>query len=158
MPPRQPARILTGCGVDEAVATAYVADHPDLDTADLVGQYVTDHVFRTAVARVARVRGTAPTWLYRFAWRSPVLGLATHCLDVPFHFDCLDADGVTAVAGAEPPEALAANVHGAAVAFIHDGRPGWTPWTSSAPATRVFDTRSSDTGDGYADVRSLLLT
>ncbi|WP_240654081.1 carboxylesterase family protein [Streptomyces sp. AcE210] len=151
-----PARILAGCGVDEAVATAYVADHPDLDTADLVGQYVTDHVFRTAVARVARARGTAPTWLYRFAWRSPVLGLATHCLDVPFHFDCLDTEGVTAVAGAEPPEALAADVHGAAVAFIREGRPGWRPWTSSAPVTRVFDSRSSDTGDGYADVSALL--
>ncbi|MFE5030173.1 carboxylesterase/lipase family protein [Streptomyces sp. NPDC056656] len=151
-----PARILTACGVDEAVAAAYVADHPGLDTADLVGQYVTDHLFRTAVARVARARGTAPTWLYRFAWRSPVLGLATHCLDVPFHFDCLDAEGVTAVAGAEPPKALAADVHGAAVAFIRDGRPGWTPWISSAPATRVFDTRSSDTGDGYADVSALL--
>ncbi|MFD0111487.1 carboxylesterase/lipase family protein [Streptomyces sp. NPDC058320] len=153
-----PARILTGCGVDEAVATAYVAGHPDLDTADLVGQYVTDHVFRTAVARVARARGTAPTWLYRFAWRSPVLGLATHCLDVPFQFDCLDSEGVTAVAGAEPPEALAADVHGAAVAFIRDGSPGWTPHTCGAPVTRVFDTRSTDTGDGYADVRSLLLT
>ncbi|WP_432165566.1 carboxylesterase/lipase family protein [Streptomyces sp. bgisy031] len=151
-----PARILTGCGVDETVATAYVADHPDLDTADVVGQYVTDHVFRTAVARVARARGTAPTWLYRFAWRSPVLGLATHCLDVPFHFDCLGTEGVTAVAGAEPPRTLATDVHGAAVAFIRDGRPGWTPWTSSAPATRIFDTRSSDTGDGYADVRALL--
>ncbi|MFB7756823.1 hypothetical protein ACFC18_45715, partial [Streptomyces sp. NPDC056121] len=91
-----------------------------------------------------------------FAWRSPVLGLATHCLDVPFHFDCLGTEGVTAVAGAEPPRTLATDVHGAAVAFIRDGRPGWTPWTSSAPATRVFDTRSSDTGDGYADVRALL--
>jgi para-nitrobenzyl esterase len=151
-----PARILTACGVDESVAAAYAADHPGLDTADLVGQYVTDHVFRSAVPRVAQARAAAPTWLYRFAWRSPVLGLATHCLDVPFHFDCLDAEGVVAVAGAEPPEALAADVHGAAVAFIRDGRPGWPPWTSSAPVTRVFDTRSSDTGDGYADVRALL--
>lgn len=151
-----PTRILTGWGVDETVAATYVADHPGLDTADLIGQYMTDHLFRTAVARIADARGTAPTWLYRFAWRSPVLGLSAHCLDVPFHFDCLDSERVAAVAGTEPPRSLAAEIHGAAVAFVRDGKPGWAPWSPSTPATRVYDTRSSDMADGYADVRPLI--
>ncbi|MFI7384014.1 carboxylesterase/lipase family protein [Streptomyces sp. NPDC049813] len=151
-----PVPVLTGLGVDASVAAAYVAGHSGLSTADLVGQYVTDHLFRTAVARVAQARGTAPTWLYRFAWRSPVLGLAAHCLDVPFHFDCLDSAGVAAVAGAAPPPALAAEVHGAAVAFVRTGEPGWAPWTAGSPATRVFDAPCSNQPDGYADVRALL--
>ena len=63
----------------------------------------------------AAARGDAPTWLYRFSWRSPNFGSAVHCVDVPFFFDCLHSDRVNAIAGDTPPHALADDVHGVGV-------------------------------------------
>ncbi|SFS13820.1 para-nitrobenzyl esterase [Microbacterium sp. cf046] len=128
-------------------------------TAAVLGRYVTDEVFRAGVVRIAEARRDAATWVYRFAWSSPTIGWACHCLDVPFWFDCLDADGVTAIAGDEPPRALAAGLHGSAVSFVRDGEPGWTPWSSASGSTRVFGgtaSRPDVEADGYASVRALV--
>jgi para-nitrobenzyl esterase len=153
-------------------------------TAAVLGGYATDRVIRATVLRVARARvadgaasagaGTAAsrvaagvggahatpaTWVYRFAWPSPVFADACHCLDVPFWFDHLDADGVTAIAGDTPPPALAAQLHGAAVAFVRDGEPGWPAWDAAARRARVFDGVASVPlveGDAYADVAPLV--
>lgn len=128
-------------------------------TAAVLGRFVTDRVFRSLVARVAAARGAAPTWAYRFSWRSPVIGWACHCLDVPFFFDCLDADGVDAIAGRTPPHALAAAVHGAAAGFVRAGTPGWRAWSSAPGTTRMFGGTPSAPDvlpDGYASVAALV--
>ncbi|NNH05431.1 carboxylesterase/lipase family protein, partial [Microbacterium ulmi] len=120
--------------LERAVLTAYLADNRAQQrkgTAAVLGRFVTDRVFRTAVVRVAEARGGAPTWTYRFAWVSPVKSWALHCLDVPFWFDCLDAPGVARIAGDAPPRRLAAALHGAAAAFARDGDPGWPAWSAS---------------------------
>ncbi|WAL97956.1 carboxylesterase/lipase family protein [Streptomyces sp. Je 1-369] len=94
------------------------------------GQELTDLVFRRPALAVARARAARghPTWLYEFVWPSPVPGarhgLAFHCLDLPFAFDLLHAEGVTAAAGAAPPQALADAMHGAWTAFVRDLDPG----------------------------------
>ncbi|WP_243076470.1 carboxylesterase/lipase family protein [Microbacterium sp. SS28] len=126
-------------------------------TAAVLGRYVTDHVFRSGVVRVADARGEAPTWAYRFSWPSPVRTWALHCLDVPFWFDCLDDPAVAAIAGDAPPRPLADALHGAAAAFVREGDPGWRPW--SGGATRIFGgprTAPEIDPDGYASVRPLL--
>lgn len=128
-------------------------------TAAVLGRYVSDAVFRSGIVRVAEARQGAPTWVYRFAWVSPTIGWACHCLDVPFWFDLLDAEGVTALAGEEPPRALAAALHGSAVAFVRDGTPGWPAWSAAPGATRVFGgaaSRPDVIPDGYASVRALV--
>ena len=128
-------------------------------TAAVLGRYVTDVKFRAIVLRAAEARGNSPTWVYRFSWISPVKGWACHCLDVPFWFDCLDAERVDAIAGDAPPPALAAALHGSAVAFIRDGQPGWPAWTDASRATRIFGgeaSRPDVRSDGYASVRALL--
>ncbi|MDT0181767.1 carboxylesterase family protein [Microbacterium sp. ARD31] len=128
-------------------------------TAAVLGRYISDAVFRSLVVRVADARGTAPTWVYRFSWPSPVRRWALHCLDVPFWFDCLDADGVTAIAGDEPPPSLAAALHGGAVALVRHGDPGWPTWTTRPGTTRVFGGPASAPEvieDGYASVRALI--
>ena len=129
-------------------------------TAAVIGRYVTDRMFRAPTLEVAEARGGAPssaaaTWLYRFAWRSPVHHYAIHCLDVPFFFDCLSLDGVVAIAGAAPPQALATEVHGSAVRFVRDGRPGWPAFRDGA-STRVFDDRTVTEQHGFAPVAALL--
>ncbi len=128
-------------------------------TADVLGRFVTDRVFRSLVVRIAQARGAAPTWAYRFAWRSPARGIALHCLDVPFWFDCLGAERVEAIAGEHPPQALADDLHAAAVAMVRGGDPGWTAWSAEPGTTRVFDHPAHVPAvlpDGYASVRPLL--
>ncbi|MGO7983641.1 hypothetical protein ACC691_38000, partial [Rhizobium johnstonii] len=84
-------------------------------------------MYRTAILRVVAARGAAPTWAYRFSWRSPNFGSAVHCVDVPFFFDCLSSDRVGNIAGENPPQSLADAVHGGAVAVAGMGRAGREP-------------------------------
>ncbi|GAB3392358.1 carboxylesterase family protein [Humibacter soli] len=154
-----PSRYLLGkLGLRGEARSTYLAANREVvkrGTAGVLGRYLSDRTFRTYALRVAEARGAAPTWLYRFAWRSPNYGMAVHCNDVPFFFDCLKAPRVDAIAGDRPPQALADDIHSAAVAFVRDGDPGW-PRHSERGEIRVFDTPSTDITDGYAEVRPLL--
>jgi para-nitrobenzyl esterase len=155
-----PENLLGMLGIDPETAALYRATHPG-ESADVVGQYITDHVFRTPAVAVASARtrrdpAGAPTYLYRFAWRSGADGLASHCLDVPFWFDCLDAERVEALAGARPPQALADEAHAALVRFIRDGDPGWPSFDQTERTAHVFDALSRDERDAYADAAVLL--
>ena len=128
-------------------------------TAAVLGRFVTDMVFRSGVVRVADARDSAPTWVYRFSWASPTRTWALHCLDVPFWFDCLDADGVAEIAGDAPPRRLADAVHGSAVALTREGAPGWPAWSEESRLTRVFGGAASQPDvvrDGYASVAALV--
>ncbi|WP_025157103.1 carboxylesterase/lipase family protein [Leifsonia aquatica] len=152
------AGILASFGVPAGTVAAYGEAHPGSGTADLIGQFITDTLFRAPALAIslARAQAGAPTWLYRFAWPSGVSGSATHCLDVPFWFDGLARERVDALAGDTPPQALADDVHGAAVAFIRNGAPGWGAFTADERTAFVFDTPSRAETDAYADAASLL--
>ncbi len=147
---------------DPTVRRAYLAaNRPQRrrGTAAMLGRFVTDSIFRSKVVRVAEARASAPTWVYRFSRASPNRRWALHCLDVPFWFDCLDDPAVPSIAGDAPPRALADALHGAAAAFIRAADPGWTPWSSSPSATRVFGGEASAPDvvrDGYASTRALV--
>src|SRR5690606_20062114 len=104
----------------------------------VLGRYVADRIFRSLVVRAAEARRDAGTWAYRFAWASPVSGWSHHCLDVPFWFDRLDAERVADIAGDDPPQQLADEMHATAVAFVRDGDPGWPAWRTEPGMTRVF--------------------
>jgi para-nitrobenzyl esterase len=152
-----PASIILGrIGLKGERRRRYLAANRSVKgTAARLGRYMTDKMFRVAALRVVEARADAPTWLYRFAWRSPVHGFAIHCLDLPFFFDCLDANGVTAIAGGTPPQSLADTLHGDAVAFISDGAETWPPYSAQG-STRVFDVPSTVVGGGYESVRALM--
>ncbi|MDW4572042.1 carboxylesterase family protein [Microbacterium sp. M3] len=153
---------LAKLGVPRDVRQPYLADNTAQrrkGTAATVGRYVSDRVFRSTVVKVAGARGAAPTWVYRFTWPSPTKRWALHCLDVPFWFDCLDDPHVAAIAGDAPPRRLADAVHGAAVALIRGGDPGWRPWSDAPGTTRVFGGAASAPDvvpDGYRSVRALV--
>jgi para-nitrobenzyl esterase len=148
-------------GLRRSRRRAYLERTRRRGAAALLGGYVTDRVIRATVRGTARARGDAATWLYRFAWASPVpsIGVACHCLDVPFWFDRLDAEGVDRIAGETPPPALAAEMHAAAVAFARDGDPGWPTWHAATRRARVFGASASVPAvetDAYADVAPLV--
>ncbi|MBS1906509.1 MAG: carboxylesterase family protein [Actinobacteria bacterium] len=156
---QMPADVLLGTvGVPENVRAEYLAANADVlakGNPRLAGRVLTDRMFRVAVLRITADRGAAPTWVYRFSWPSGTFGFAEHCLDVPFFFDCLDGPAIEPLAGPNPPQALADEVHGAAVTFIAGGDPGW-PRHGAEKIARVFDTPSRDEVDAYASVRPLL--
>ena len=154
-----PTGILLGrMGVAKDRRRAYLAVNADVvakGKARLAGRVLTDRMFRTALLNVVADRGSAPTWLYRFSWPSGTFGFAEHCLDVPFFFDCLDGPAMEPLAGPNPPQSLADEVHAAAVAFIRDGDPGW-PQAGPSGTARVYDTTTRDVPDAYASVKPLL--
>lgn len=128
-------------------------------SAAVVGRYVSDDIFRRLVPQVAeaRSRADAATWAYRFSWVSPAKGWACHCLDVPFWFDGLDRDRVATLAGPNPPQRLADEMHGGAVAMVAAGDPGWPAWRTEPGTTRIFGASGSRvTADAYDSVLPLV--
>lgn len=145
------SRVLRGFGMPAARARAYPAAFPELSGTQLIGQAITDRLFRYPVVQVGATRAQtkAPTWAWDFRWRSPITGLSRHCLDLPFAWHALQAERVARIAGQDPPVALADEVHAAICGFITAGDPGWAPFTTSAPVARVFDTESWTGADPY---------
>ncbi|WP_235480371.1 carboxylesterase/lipase family protein [Leifsonia sp. Leaf264] len=152
-----PSLLLGKMGLKGAARREYLAANRSVKgTANKLGRYITDRMFRTAILRVIAARGAAPTWTYRFSWKSPTFGSSVHCVDVPFFFDCLAADRVGAIAGENPPQSLADAVHGGAVAFIRDGDPGWPRFVAGTEVARVFDAGTRDDEHAFDSVKALL--
>ena len=59
------------------------------------------------------------------------------------------------MAGENPPQQLADQMHAAWVAFARDGDPGWTPWTPDERAVMTFDLTSGVALDPRADELAL---
>lgn len=149
------APILALLGLSGSRRRAYRRANPDLrGSRRVVGRYATDMLFRRTVPRVADARPER-TWAHRFSWPSPTRGWALHCLDVPFFFDVLGAHGAREIAGEDPPQELADEVHGSAVRFVADHAAPWAPWSDGRTA-RVFDVPPRDEQGAYAEVRPLL--
>jgi para-nitrobenzyl esterase len=147
---------LARTGLDEATVGAYLEAHQGYSTSRVVQDLLTDRVFRSLALAAADARPDGRTWLYRFGFVSPTMRAAIHCIDVPFWFDCLDSERVTALAGPQPPQPLADETHGAAVAFVTRGDPGWPAYSRDQADVKVFGDPSRLVADGYRDVRPLL--
>ena len=143
--------VLIGLGVPPVLARAYPRAYPDFSPAELLGQAVTDRVFRMPAVRVAQARAVAgsPAWLWDFRWRSPVTDRAVHCVDLPFAWHRLGVDRVARIAGEDPPVALAEELHGAVVRLVHEGRVDWPGFTATEPVAKVWDTPSWAGRDPY---------
>ncbi|CAM3694864.1 carboxylesterase family protein [Occultella aeris] len=157
--------LMVGLGVPTMLARAYPRAYPDFSPAELLGQAVTNRVFRIPTVQVALARTTAaeeapggtapgsarsaPTWLWDFRWRSPVTRRSVHCLDLPFAWNVLDAERVARLAGDDPPPHLAEHMHGEIVRFITEGSVGWDPFRPTAPTAHIFDTESVTGRDPY---------
>lgn len=124
------------------VVRAYRAEWPQASTGEIFGQLATDVILRAPATRIATVR-SAPTFLYEFAWQSPVRDLrAAHAMELGFVFDRLDDGEALRMAGPDAPYELAAEMHAAWIRFIQTGHPGW-PAFDAHRQTRLFDAETT---------------
>lgn len=147
--------VLGALGLSQDVAALYLANRPGATAGDVLCAMLTDRFFRLPALAVAeaRISGPAPTYVYEFAWRSPVAGLgAAHALEIPFVFDNLDTAGAETAIGSAAPAKLAQDMHATWVRFAATGDPGWEPFGSRYPVMTwdgetselVFDPRAAE--------------
>jgi para-nitrobenzyl esterase len=143
----------------EATLATYRATRPRAGAGDLLSAIQTDWLFGIPALRLAEAHatGTAATYMYQFAWRSPQfngrLG-ACHGADIAFVFDTLDQESGS-LGGPNPPQHLADRMHAAWVAFATSGNAGWPGYDMIRRATMRFDTRSEVVDDPRATERIL---
>jgi para-nitrobenzyl esterase len=153
-----------GKSVDELIG-AYEAKVGD-DELALRNALETDRNFRIPAIRLAeaQVASGAPTWMYRFDWKTPAFGGrmgACHALEIPFVFDNLDAPGVNVFTGGAAPQTLATAAHDAWVSFAKTGEPGaeglpdWPAYDTSRRATMLLDADCAVADDPDGDLREV---
>jgi para-nitrobenzyl esterase len=152
---QSPHALLAAMGVAPERVSDVLAGIGSASPIEVAGRVLADNLFRTPLLQILAARGDSPTWLYDFAWRSPVSGFAQHCLDLPFFFDNLAEQNVARVAGSAPPQELADQMHRALVHLVVDGDPGWERADPRGVRVRTFDVVEAG-GDGYASARATL--
>jgi para-nitrobenzyl esterase len=127
---------------------------------DILGMINTDIMFRIPIIRLveAQCDNGAPAYNYLFTLKSPAMGGvlgATHGLDAPFLFGCLDKD----YSGNGPEEqALATKIQDSTVAFMRTGDPscesiGKWPVYGKDRLTMVLDKRTRVEAAPYEEER-----
>ena len=152
---RTAVEVMEEAGLGADLAAHYVAARPELAGGEhlYLGALISDAMFHIPLLGWAGAReraGSAGTWLSRFAWESPATGLSTHCLDLPFAFDCLAHTYCDHTLRAVPPQSLADAVHGDWTRFILTGDPGWEPWDARSPG-RIYGDPRGARPDGAVD-------
>lgn len=125
-------------GVNRGAVRLYRRNRPGARPGEILGMLATDGLLRVPKNNLADAR-PGSTWMYEFAWPSPVADLAAaHAVELPFVFDTLTCSEAAALAGPHRPQSLADAMHGAWVRFAHTGDPGWAPWDPTRPVM-TFD-------------------
>jgi para-nitrobenzyl esterase len=146
------AELAATCPDAEALLERHGLHDPAVTPAQALTAAYTDLMFRSPSRRTAR-RHPGPTYLYEFAWRSPLHG-AAHGLDVPFVFDTTQA--CRGLIGDAAPDALTHAMHQTWLDFATHGDPGWPTYDDARKAMRFDanphiceDTAPDDTGAEY---------
>ncbi len=147
--------VAAALGVEASVTSRYRANRPDASAGDVLCALITDRFFRLPTLAAAQARsGQAPTYLYEFAWRSPVMDLgAAHAMEIPFVFDNLGSADAALVLGPAPPSALGSELHATWIRFATTGDPGWPPFDASYPIMTWDGEKSGVVLDPRADER-----
>jgi para-nitrobenzyl esterase len=107
--------------------------------------------------------GKAPTYLYVFAWETPVMGLRSpHTLEIPFVFNHIDiSESMVGPVNAQMRKLEAAS--GGAWAQLartgnpnHKGLPRWPAYTADKRAVMIFDAPCRVENDPTGEVRQIV--
>lgn len=128
-------------GISIQAVRLYAQHRPSATAGELLAALAGDKLLRVPLYKVAdaRQRIQSQTYVYEFAWPSPVEGLgAAHAVELPFVFDNLGRADAPGLVGNAAPQSLARAMHEAWVCFASMGVPGWAPWDLTRPV-KVFD-------------------
>jgi len=156
--------------VSEAKATqvidTYKKLNPNKNLSEIYFLLVTDRGMRTSSIRLAERKfrqGTAPVYMYLFAWRSPAMGGkmgSPHTVEIPFVFDNTDIPKVMTT-GSPAEKELAAKTSEAWIQFArsgnpnHKGLPNWPAYSTKDRATMIFDNTCKVVNDPGPEERKL---
>jgi len=139
--PEQVAEWWSELGISRAGVTAWSAELDRIGSSNARSQLLTDVLYRASVPRVVAFRASsgsaARTWAFDFAGAPPGMP-STHCLDLPFAWDALEAPGVARALGPEPSHALAASMHADWVRFVERGVADWADASSGVTGARSY--------------------
>ena len=111
-----------------------------------------------------RAAQNGPTWVYNFAWKSPVDGGkwgSPHTMDIPFMFDNVEIAAPMTGGGPEARQ-LAAEMSGTLIAFARSGNPNntaipnWPRYTLETRPTMIWDIPSRIENDPRGEERRLI--
>jgi para-nitrobenzyl esterase len=105
----------------------------------------------------------APSYLYVFAWETPVMGLRSpHTIEIPFVFNHIDISASMVGAVTPSMRTLEGQAAGAWAALArtgnpnHKGLPNWPAYNADQRAVMIFGTPSRVQNDPTSEVRKIL--
>ena len=157
-----------GAAAARIIAT-YKAKYPDVSVPDLYFLIWSDYptmLFENLIAERRAAQNQAPTYLYRFDWRSTVQGgkyRTPHTMEIPFVFD--NTKVMASMTGATQEAAeLAVRVSDAWIALATSGDPNsataalpkWKPYSRGERSTMLINVDSRLAADPEREERELL--
>jgi para-nitrobenzyl esterase len=149
----------------DKVIEDYKKKYPKATPAEL-SIYISTDVAAMSSIKLAERRaalGKGPTYLYVFAWETPVMGLRSpHTIEIPFVFNHIDASQSMVGPVNSEMRLLEAAAAGAWASLArsgnpnHKGLPNWPAYTPDTRATMIFDTPCRVENDPTAEVRQIL--
>jgi para-nitrobenzyl esterase len=149
----------------EKVIAGYRKKYPRATTYELSTNITGDagamNSIRLAERRAAL--GKSPTYLYVFAWETPVMGLrAPHTLEIPFVFNHIDTSESMVGPVNAGMRKLERDSAGAWAAMArsgnpnHKGLPNWPAYTTNKRAVMILDAPCRVENDPTGEVRQIL--
>ncbi|NKY60968.1 carboxylesterase/lipase family protein [Nocardia flavorosea] len=132
----------------EDAVESLMAQRPQATFGELRSALIGDALFGAGSARMAQAHSLIShrgTYVYSFGFRSTALrgrlGSA-HTVELPFVFDIADAGwlhGPAGLLGPDPaPRGLARHMHGAWLAMMRNGSPGWAAYDNTSGTVQHF--------------------
>ncbi len=160
------ANVKRGLGDEaEKVIAGYRKKYPKATPYELSTNITGDagamNSIRLAERRAAL--GKAPTYLYVFAWETPVMGLRSpHTLEIPFVFNHIDVSESMVGPVNAGMRKLEADSAGAWASLArtgspnHKGLPNWPAYTTDKRAVMIFDAPCRVENDPTSEVRQIM--
>ncbi len=149
----------------EKVIASYRQKYPKATTYELSTDITGDAGAMSSIHLAERraALGKAPTYLYVWAWETPVMGLrAPHTMEIPFVFNHIDvSESMVGPINPKMRELEAASA-GAWASLARTGNPNhkalpnWPAYTPAKRAVMIFDTPCRVENDPTGEVRQIM--